>query len=158
MILTKRKSEIFMAKRQTLNSRVATKTARNRLERFFEFWFALCAFLSVFVTGGILVILVKESWPFFEQVSLIEFLTSHEWTPLFSQAHFGIQPLLLGTLLSTFIACGIAIPLGILIACGLSEFVSAQWRQYLKPIIEILAGIPSVIFGYFALLVVTPVL
>ncbi len=141
---------------QAVSVRKSTKRPRNIVERLFEFWFALCAFLSVFITAGIIIILVTESWPFFQQVSLKEFLTSRDWSPLFSNPSFGIQPLLLGTLLSTLIACGIAVPMGILIACGLSEFMSANIRQYLKPIIEILAGIPSVIFGYFALLVVTP--
>lgn len=141
---------------KAVSARKSTKRPRNIVERLFEFWFALCAFLSVFITAGIIIILVTESWPFFQQVSLKEFLTSRDWSPLFSNPSFGIQPLLLGTLLSTLIACGIAVPMGILIACGLSEFMSANIRQYLKPIIEILAGIPSVIFGYFALLVVTP--
>ena len=136
----------------------STKRPRNIVERLFEFWFMLCAFLSVFITAGIIVILVTESWPFFQQVSFKEYFFSHEWSPLFSDPHFGIQPLLLGTLLSTLIACGLAVPMGILIACGLSEFVAPHIRQYLKPVIEILAGIPSVIFGYFALLVVTPAL
>lgn len=140
-----------MARRKTTES-------RGLIETFFEFWFAACAYLSVFVTVGIFIILVVESVPFFEQVSLKDFLTGREWTPLFSDAKFGIQPLLLGTLMTTLIACVIAIPLGILVACGLSEFLSVRWRTILKPIIEILAGIPSVIFGYFALLVVTPLL
>ncbi len=140
------------------SSRKRTKKPRNIVEGLFEFWFALCAFLSVFITAGIILILITESWPFFQQVSFIEFITGRDWSPLFSNPQFGIQPLLLGTLLSTIIACGLAVPMGILIACGLSEFVPAHVRQYLKPIIEILAGIPSVIFGYFALLVVTPAL
>jgi phosphate transport system permease protein len=128
------------------------------LETIFELWFAFCAMLSIFITAGIIVILIKESWTFFESVSAQEFFTDREWSPLFSEAHFGIQPLILGTLLSTLTACLIAIPLGILVACGLSELVSPAGRQALKPLIEILAGIPSVIFGYFALLVVTPTL
>lgn len=143
---------------QAVSAKKSTKRPRNKVERIFEFWFALCAFLSVFITAGIILILVTESWPFFQQVSLSEFLTDHEWSPLFLDPHFGIQPLLMGTLLSTLIACGLAVPMGVLIACGLSEFIPAAIRQYLKPIIEILAGIPSVIFGYFALLVVTPAL
>ncbi len=142
----------------SLTTRKRTKKPRNMVERLFEFWFALCAFLSVVITAGIIVILITESWPFFQQVSLKEFFFAREWTPLFSDARFGIQPLLIGTLLSTLIACGLAVPMGIIIACGLSEFMPAHIRQYLKPIIEILAGIPSVIFGYFALLVVTPAL
>lgn len=145
-------------KSQAVSLKSSTKKPRNTTERLFEFWFALCAFLSVFITVGIILILITESWPFFQVVSLKEFLTGRDWTPLFSEPQFGIQPLLLGTLLSTLIACGIAVPMGILIACGLSEFMPAHIRQYLKPIIEILAGIPSVIFGYFALLVVTPAL
>jgi phosphate transport system permease protein len=145
-------------KTAAVSLRNSTKRPRNLVERLFEFWFALCAFLSVFITGGIIIILITESWPFFQTVSLKEFLTSRDWSPLFSDPHFGIQPLLMGTVLSTLIACGIAIPMGILIACGLSEFIPTHIRQFLKPIIEILAGIPSVIFGYFALLVVAPTL
>ena len=128
------------------------------VERVFEFWFALCAYLSVAVTFGIVLTLIIESWPFFKQVSLAEFLFEREWTPLFSDAKFGIQPLLMGTFLTTLVACSIAVPMGILIACTMSEFLSPQLRTWVKPIIELLAGIPSVIFGYFALLVVTPVL
>lgn len=130
----------------------------NWWEKAFEFWFALCAYLSVGITFGIILTLVIESWPFFQQVSLKEFLFSKEWTPLFSDAKFGIQPLLLGTFLTTVIACGIAVPMGLLIACTMSEFLSSGLRAWVKPIIELLAGIPSVIFGYFALLVVTPLL
>lgn len=140
-----------MARRRSTES-------RGLLEKIFELWFAICAYLSVFITAGIFLILVVESLPFFKEVSLSEFFFSREWTPLFSDAKFGIQPLLLGTLMTTAIACVIAIPLGILVACGLSEFLNYRWRTILKPIIEVLAGIPSVVFGYFALLVVTPLL
>lgn len=139
-------------------TRRKTTESRGLIEKIFEFWFAICAYLSIFITVGIFIILVFESWPFFAEVSVKEFLLGREWTPLFSDAKFGIQPLLIGTLMTTFIACVIAIPIGVLVACGLSEFLSLRWRTILKPIIEVLAGIPSVIFGYFALLVVTPFL
>lgn len=135
-----------------------SRHSRGFVERAFEHWFALCAFLSVAITFGIVLTLVLESWPFFQAVSLKEFFFEREWTPLFSDAKFGIQPLLLGTLLTTFVACVIAVPLGILIACTMSEFMPQKLRTWIKPIIELLAGIPSVIFGYFALLVVTPAL
>lgn len=136
----------------------STRQARGWVEFLFEKWFALCAYLSVFVTLGIVLILVWESWPFFREVALSEFLTEKQWTPMFSDPKFGIQPLLMGTFMTTVIACVIAVPLGILIAATLSEYVSPRTRQWVKPVIELLAGIPSVIFGYFALLVVTPFL
>ncbi len=128
------------------------------MEYLFEKWFALCAYLSVFITAAIVLILIFESWPFFKAVKLSEFFFERQWTPMFSDAKFGIQPLLMGTLMTTLIACVIAVPIGILIAATLSEYVSQKTRQWVKPIIELLAGIPSVIFGYFALLVVTPFL
>ncbi|MFN8790053.1 MAG: phosphate ABC transporter permease subunit PstC [Bdellovibrionales bacterium] len=137
-------------------AKLRTTESRGLIERLFEIWFAGCAYLSVFVTFGIFGILIWESVPFFQQVSLAEFLGGREWTPLFSEPRFGVQPLVLGTLMTTLIACGLAIPMGILVACGLSEFLGSRARTFLKPILEVLAGIPSVIFGYFALLVVTP--
>lgn len=136
----------------------SSRQARGWVEFLFEKWFALCAYLSVAVTAGIVLILIWESWPFFQAVSLSEFFFEKQWTPMFSDAKFGIQPLLMGTFMTTLIACVIAVPIGILIAATLSEFVSPKTRQWIKPIIELLAGIPSVIFGYFALLVVTPFL
>jgi len=141
-----------------LSSKLGTRQSRGWVEKIFETWFAACAYLSIAVTAGIVLTLVWESWPFFQQVGLVEFLFEKEWTPLFSDAKFGIQPLLLGTLMTTLIACAVAVPLGILIAATLSEFMSSRMRQVIKPVIELLAGIPSVIFGYFALIVVTPFL
>ena len=133
-----------------------------RIRRYKEFLIETLLFLaaasSVFATLGIVYILVSESLPFFEHVSVKEFLTDPEWTPLFANAHFGIMPLLSGTILTTAIALALAIPLGTVIATYLSEYASARWREALKPILELLAAVPTVVYGYFALLFVTPML
>jgi phosphate transport system permease protein len=117
-----------------------------------------CGVLSVFTTLGIVAVLIKESWAFFEQVSLADFLGDTQWTPLFSDQHFGIWPLVAGTLLTTGIAVAVALPLGLLAAIYLAEFAPDGVRKVLKPALEVLAGIPTVVYGYFALIYVTPVL
>lgn len=127
-------------------------------EFFIEAVLFLAAASSVFITGAIVFILVKESLPFFEHVTFKEFLTEKEWTPLFESAKYGILPLLSGTFLTTVIAVFFAIPLGTIIATYLSEYANAQAREILKPILELLAAIPTVVYGYFALLFVTPLL
>ena len=114
------------------------------------------AALSVLVTTGIVYVLVSESLKLFSQVSIIDFLTDTEWTPVFENAHFGILPLVSGTLVSSLIALLVAIPLGTILAIYLSEFARSGMREIIKPILELLAGIPTVAFGYFALLLVTP--
>ena len=114
------------------------------------------ALLSVFITLGIVVTLVRESLPFFEHVSIREFLTGTEWTPVFENPKFGILPLVCGTFLTATIAICVAIPLGTMSAFFLTLYVSSTWREILKPILELLAGVPTVIYGYFALLTVTP--
>jgi phosphate transport system permease protein len=116
--------------------------------------------LSIFVTLGIVVILFLESSRFFsyEEVSLVKFLTDTQWTPLFADKHFGILPLLVGTLMVAVIALLVAVPLGLLSAIYLSEYARDNVRSALKPILEILAGIPTVVYGYFALITVTPFL
>ncbi len=116
----------------------------------------MCAAISVFVTAGIVFILVTESIPFFKSVSFLEFATGTEWTPLFSEAKFGILPLVSGTLLVTGIALAVAIPMGTVIATYLSEYVSSRKKEILKPILELLAAVPTVVYGYFALFFVTP--
>lgn len=116
----------------------------------------LCAAISVFVTAGIVFILVTESIPFFKSVSFFEFATGTEWTPLFSEAKFGILPLVTGTLLVTAIALVVAIPMGTVIATYLSEYVSSRKKEILKPVLELLAAVPTVVYGYFALFFVTP--
>ncbi len=127
-------------------------------ERLIETILFLAAASSVFVTLGIVYILIHESLPFFKEVSLVQFLTEKEWTPLFENAKYGILPLLSGTLLTTFIAFCVAIPLGTIVAAFLSEFTSSSIREVLKPILELLAAVPTVVYGYFALLFVTPIL
>jgi phosphate transport system permease protein len=125
-------------------------------ERAIETILFLCAASSVVVTLGIVWILVSESLPFFDHVSLTEFLTGTEWTPMFADAKFGILPLVSGTLMVTGIALLFAIPLGTIIATFLSEYVSPTKKEIIKPILELLAAVPTVVYGYFALFFVTP--
>lgn len=118
----------------------------------------LAAASSVLVTVGIVGILVSESLPFFAHVSLFDFLTDTEWTPLFENPRYGILPLLSGTFLTTMIALIVAIPLGTVAAAFLSEYIRPSYREILKPMLELLAAVPTVVYGYFALLFVTPLL
>jgi phosphate transport system permease protein len=118
----------------------------------------LAALVSVFTTVGIVYILVKESVVFFQHVSIVAFLTDRQWTPLFDDAHFGIGVLLSGTLTSSMVALSIAIPLGTIIAIYLSEFAPFKLREVAKPFLELLGGVPTIVYGYFALLFVTPLL
>lgn len=127
-------------------------------ERLISGLLLLCGTISVLTTVGIIVVLLREAWGFFEVVSLGEFVGSTEWTPLFAQKHFGIWPLLAGTLLTTLIASLVAVPFGLLAAIYLSEFAAPRVRRWLKPALELLAGIPTVVYGYFALTLVTPLL
>jgi len=133
-----------------------------RIRRIKEFLIEAVLFAaaasSVFVTVGIVFILVRESIPFFQHVSFVEFATGTEWTPLFDEPKYGILPLLCGTFLTTIIALLMAIPLGTIIATYLSEYANARWREFLKPVLELLAAVPTVVYGYFALLFVTPLL
>lgn len=117
-----------------------------------------CAALSVFVTTAIVVILVSESWTFFAQVPILDFLTGTEWTPVFANAQFGILPLLAATVQVAVLALLIAIPLGTLMAIYLSEYAPKPVRETIKPALELLEAVPTVVFGYFALLVMTPFL
>lgn len=110
------------------------------------------------MTVGIVYVLVKDALPFFEVVSLKDFLTDTQWTPLFEDAHYGIAPLLSGTLLTTGVALAVAIPMGTIIAAFLSEYASHQVREIMKPTLELLAAVPTVVYGYFAFLFVTPLL
>jgi phosphate transport system permease protein len=127
-------------------------------ERFIEAVLFMSAAVAVFVTLGIIYILVAESIPFFQNVSFYDFITGTEWYPLFAEPKFGILPLLCGTFLTTVIALLVAIPLGTVTAVFLSEYTTASLREVLKPILELLAAVPTVLYGYFALLVVTPFL
>jgi len=118
----------------------------------------LCALFSVFITLSIVLILSYESFGFFKEVSLREFFTGTQWTPLFAEPKFGILPLVSGTLLTTGIAVALALPLGLLVAVYLSEFAPHKMREVIKPVLELLAAVPTVVYGYFALLFLTPIL
>jgi phosphate transport system permease protein len=138
----------------TLGERTGTLVS----ERIIPGVLFLCAMVSIFATVGIVVVLVVESASFFAHVSILDFFGDTEWTPLFADKHFGIWPLLSGTLLTTAIAMLVALPLGLLAAIFLSEFASPRVRSVTKPALEILAGVPTVVYGYFALTVITPFL
>lgn len=118
----------------------------------------LSAALSVFVTGAIIYVLVSESWTFFQQVPLWTFLTDTEWTPVFTRPRYGILPLLTATLWAAGIAVLIAIPLGTILAIYLSEYAKPAVREIIKPVLELLGAVPTVVYGYFALLFLTPML
>jgi phosphate transport system permease protein len=131
---------------------------RSWTERLIGHLFLGCGLVSVATTAGIVLVLFWETVGFFTEVSLGEFLADTQWTPLFADKHFGIWPLLSGTLLTTAIAIVVAVPLGLLAAIYLSEFAGERTRRRIKPLLEILAGVPTVVYGYFALTFVTPAL
>ncbi len=139
-------------------ARLKQRRSRILRERAIEAVLFLAALVSVFTTIGIVYVLVKESVVFFTHVSLWDFLTDTQWTPLFDDAHFGIMVLLSGTLTSSLVALAIAIPLGTIIAIYLSEFAPFSVREIAKPFLELLGGVPTIVYGYFALLFVTPIL
>ncbi len=118
----------------------------------------LSTFLSVLITAGIVAVLLVEAITFFADVSVFEFLTGTRWTPLFSSKQFGVLALVAGTTLTAVMAMVVALPLGLLSAIYLSEYAPNSVRKVVKPILEVLAGIPTVVYGYFALLFVTPIL
>jgi phosphate transport system permease protein len=129
---------------------------RELREKVFEIIFFLCAALSILTTVGIIGTLVFQSIPFFQEISILEFLGGTRWSPILKPQDFGVLPLLMGTILVSVIALGFAVPIGLLIAIFLSEYAPPKLRSILKPILEILAGIPTVVYGYFALTFVTP--
>jgi phosphate transport system permease protein len=134
------------------------KKRRKRREGAIEAVLLAAACVSVLTTAGIVYVLLRESLSFFSHVSLWDFLTDTQWTPLFSDAHFGIMVLMSGTITSSVVALMVAIPLGTIIAIYLSEFAGHKARETLKPVLEMLSGVPTIIYGYFALLFVTPLL
>lgn len=134
-----------------------TRRARP-VERAMEGLLFLSAATAVGIVASILFVLVSQSIEFFGEVSFLEFVTDTRWTPLFDDAHYGIAPLLSGTLMSTLVALAVAVPLGLLCALYLSEFATPRARETIKPTLELLAGVPTVVYGYFALLLVTPLL
>ena len=129
-----------------------------RVEFLIEWALLVCALLSIGTTVGIIVVLAVETIAFFREVSIVEFLLGTEWTPLFATPRFGVLPLVVGTTLVSLIAMIVSLPMGLLSAIYLSEYADPRIRRSIKPVLEILAGVPTVVYGYFALLFVTPVL
>ena len=127
-------------------------------ERIIKAVLFFCSIVSIFTTVGIVSVLIFEAALFFQEVSILEFLTNTKWTPLFASKNFGILPLVTGTILTSMGAMFVALPLGLMSAIYLSEYAPETARQIVKPVLEILAGIPTVVYGYFALLFVTPIL
>jgi phosphate transport system permease protein len=143
-----------------VSAKVPTSGLRYRKirDRIIETLLMAAGLVAVFTTLAIVAILLIESSAFFEHVSIKEFLTDTMWTPLFADAHYGILPLVAGTLTTTMVALLVAVPLGTIIAIYLSEFAPYQVRETVKPILELLGAVPTVVYGYFALTMVTPVL
>lgn len=127
-------------------------------EKVIEIILAAAAGITILTTIGIIWVLLSESVGFFSHVSVWDFLTDTQWTPLFADKHYGIMPLFSGTLLTTLIAIALALPVGLTVAVYLSEYAPRSFRAVIKPLLEILAAIPTVVYGYFALTVVTPFL
>jgi len=134
------------------------RARRNLQEKAIGFFLFACAALSTLVTVGIVFVLLSETLSFFREVSIVEFLTHTRWEPMFQEKHFGILPLAAGSIQIAAGAAVIALPAGLLTAVFLSEYAPRPLRAWLKPILEILAGIPTVVYGYFALTFVTPLL
>ena len=145
-------------KNLTISPRLAKNFRRNFIERLIELGLLFSGIIAVLITIAILYILISEAIPFFQHVSIYEFLTDTVWTPNFSIKHYGILPLVSGTLTTTGIALIVAVPLGTITAIYLSEFATHKVRETVKPVLELLVGVPTVVFGYFALMLVTPFL
>lgn len=140
------------------SARLARRKSRHLKELFIEMLLLGAAMVAVLTTLGIVYVLFKESWEFFKHVPLKDFLFDTQWTPLFDDAHYGIMVLLSGTITSSVVALTVAIPLGTIIAIYLSEFASPTAREVCKPLLEMLSGVPTIVYGYFALLFVSPIL
>ena len=127
-------------------------------ERLVQAFLLFCTLVSVLTTAGIVFALLFDALQFFGEVSFIEFITGTKWTPLFQSKHFGVLALVSATFLTAILAMAVALPLGLLSAIYLSEYAPEPMRKVVKPVLEVLAGIPTVVYGYFALLFVTPLL
>ena len=127
-------------------------------EKIIKFILRATALITILTTIGIIWVLLSESLEFFKEVSIIDFLTDNQWTPLFANKHFGILPLISGTVLTTIIAISVSLPVGLTIAIYLSEYAPKKLKKIIKPLLEILAAVPTVVYGFFALMVVTPFL
>lgn len=132
------------------------RTQRRLAERAIETLLLLSALSSVAITAGIVGVLLYESFLFFKHVSIVEFLTDTQWTVLFINPHYGILPLVAGTAVTSGVALLVALPVGTLVAIYLSEYANLQVREWIKPLLELLSAVPTVVFGYFALLFITP--
>jgi len=135
-----------------------SRSGRKAIEFVIERVLFVCAAGSILITLGIIGVLLFETIGFLREVSIVDFLFGTEWTPLFSDKHFGVLPLVSGTILASLIAMVVALPAGLLTAIYLSEYASATTRRTVRPVLEILAGVPTVVYGYFALQFVTPLL
>jgi phosphate transport system permease protein len=141
-----------------VSDRLRKRMSRNIVATGVEILLLSAALVAVATTLGIIYVLVSESWSFFQQIPLGQFLTQREWTPLFDNPQFGIMVLLSGTVVSSVVALAVALPLGTAIAIYLSEFAKSRTREWIKPLLELLSGIPTIVYGYFALMWVTPLL
>lgn len=130
---------------------------RRILEKLIHAFLLICAGISVVTTVSIVIVLLVESVQFFFDVSVIEFLTSTKWSPKLKPQHFGILPLLCGTLMVGFGSAVVSIPVGLGTAIYLSEYAPSRLRETIKPAVEVLAGIPSVVYGYFAVVTISPI-
>nr|WP_233516804.1 phosphate ABC transporter permease subunit PstC [Paenibacillus curdlanolyticus] len=128
------------------------------MDKIMPVFLFLCAGLSIATTIGIVFTLIGETVSFFGKVSIVEFFTGTKWSPLIEPKSFGIWPLICGTLLITVIACLVAVPIGLASAIYLSEYAPTRLRKIVKPILEVLAGVPTIVYGYFALSLITPVI
>lgn len=141
--------------KKAVNSRIKRMRISNVIARNILFLFAI---ITILTTIGIIASLLKDSIGFFSNVSITDFLFGRKWTPLFSEPSFGVLPLVMGTLIITLVSAVISIPIGLLTAIYLSEYANKRVRKIIKPILEVLAGIPSIVFGYFALTLITPLI
>ena len=137
---------------------LSTKVYGSPKERAIKYLLGFCALISVFTTLGIAAVLLYESFFFFKEIAFLDFFTEMQWTPEFAEQHFGIWPLFFGTLLVTVISAVVSLPLGLASAIYISEYAPRWLRKWLKPGLELLAGVPTVVYGYFALTFVTPLL
>ncbi|MGG0238431.1 phosphate ABC transporter permease subunit PstC [Bacillus rhizoplanae] len=152
------KSHVTVSVQHLIERNIGKRKKAQRINQMVPFVLRIIASISIVTTIGIIVTLANETFMFFERVSIYSFFTEKEWLPFFENPKFGILPLIYGTVLVTMIAMVVAIPIGLGCAIFLSEYASSAARKVLKPALELLAGIPTIVYGFFALTVVTPVL
>ncbi|PEX93682.1 phosphate ABC transporter permease subunit PstC [Bacillus cereus] len=152
------KSQITFSVQHLIERNTKQRKKTQRINRIVPLLLKIIASVSIVTTLGIIFTLANETIMFFQKISLYSFLTEKEWLPFFKNPKFGILPLICGTVLVTAIAMFVAIPIGLACAVFLSEYASNGARKILKPMLELLAGIPTIVYGFFALTVVTPLL